>query len=145
MALQHKLRIARSRIPKLHASILASRQDPISVRRKSDGENKVLVTFEGLDAASTFGGVVGVSTARSDEFPHFDCFVEGAGDQVLAVGCEGYRIDGILVTVWAFQSLDEISGNSIPDSNGLVKRASCYVLGIRRNGDGGDAVLDGEG
>lgn len=145
MALQHKLRIARSRIPKLHASILASRKYPISVRRKSDGENKVLVTFEGLDAASTFGGVVGVSAARSHEFPHLDCFIKGARDEVLAVGCKGHRIYGILVAVWTFQSFNEISGSSIPNSNRLVERASCYVLGIRRNCDGSDTVLDGEG
>jgi len=34
------------------------------------------MAFKRLDAAAAFGGVVGMSTARSDELPHLDRLVE---------------------------------------------------------------------
>jgi hypothetical protein len=42
VALQHELRVARSRVPELHAAILGSGEHPISVWGESDREDEVL-------------------------------------------------------------------------------------------------------
>jgi hypothetical protein len=103
------------------------------------------VAFKRLDAAAAFGGVVGMSTARSDELPHLDRLVERAGDEVLAVWCKSNRVDGVLVAVWTFETLHEIASSGVPDTNALVERAGSDVLGVGRDGNGSDAIFDGEG
>lgn len=42
VTLQHELRVARPRVPELHAAILGSGEHPVSVGGESDGENEVL-------------------------------------------------------------------------------------------------------
>jgi hypothetical protein len=49
------------------------------------------------------------------------------------------------VTVWTLETLNEIARGGIPDANALVERTGSDILGVGRNGDGGDAVLNGKG
>ena len=90
MTLQHKLRLTRRRIPELHATVLATRHNPLTVRGERNTENKVLVALESLDALAALGLVTGaVVESRVIKLPHLDCLIQGAGDEVAAVGGEG--------------------------------------------------------
>jgi hypothetical protein len=48
------------------------------------------------------------------------------------------------MAVWTFETLDEISTDSIPDANALIKRSGCDVLGIWGNSHRGNAIFDAE-
>jgi hypothetical protein len=43
VALQHELSVASSGIPKLNTAVFGSGEDPVSVGREGDGEDKVLI------------------------------------------------------------------------------------------------------
>lgn len=103
------------------------------------------MSFESPDAASALGSVVGVSTSWGNEFPHLDSLVQTTRDEILSVRCEGNRVNGVLVTIWAFEALDKISSGSIPNANTLVERSGRHVLGVWGDGNGGDTILDAEG
>lgn len=77
VALQHELSIAGSWVPELNTTILGSGKNPVSVWSKGDGENKVLVAFESLDATSSLWCVAWVLSAWCDELPHLDGLVQG--------------------------------------------------------------------
>lgn len=103
------------------------------------------MAFEGLDAAAAFGAGAGVAATGGDEFPHLNGLVQTTGYEILSVWCECNGIYGILVAVWAFKTLDEITSSSIPDSHTLVEGSRCNILGVGGDGDGGDAIFDAEG
>lgn len=142
MSLQHELRVAGSGIPELNATVLGARENPRSVGGEGNGEDEVLVTLEGLDAAAPLGSVAGVLATRGHEFPHLDGLVQRTGDQILAVGRERNRVDGILVPVRTLEALDQVARGGIPDADTLVERSGCDVLGVGGDGDRGDPVLD---
>lgn len=144
MALQHELRVAGARVPELDATVFGSREDPRSIRREGDGEDEVLVAFECLDAAAALRSVVGVATTWSDELPHLNCLVQTSRHEILSIGCKGHGIDGVLVAVWAFETLDKVASSGIPDTDALVERAGSDVLSIWGDGNSGDAVFDAE-
>lgn len=144
VALQHELSVAGSWVPELNTAILGSREDPVSVWCKSNGEDKVLMTFESLDATSALGCVAWVLTAWCDELPHLDGLVQGARNEILSVWCESNGVYGILVSVWTLETLDEVTGGGIPDANALVEGSGCDILGVGRDGDSGNAILDAE-
>jgi len=76
VTLQHELRVSGSGIPELDTTVLGSGENPVSVGSKSNRENEVLVSLEGLDASSTFGAGVGVSTSRCNQLPHLDGLIQ---------------------------------------------------------------------
>jgi len=144
VALQHELSVAGSGVPELNTAVLGSGENPVSIWSKSDREDKVLVTFESLDATSALWCIAWVLAAWCDELPHLDGLVQGARNEILSIWCESNGVDGILVSVWTLETLDEVTGGGIPDANALVKRSGCDILGVGRDGDSGDAILDAE-
>ena len=42
MPLEHELRVARPRVPELHAAVLGAREHPLRVGRERDAEDEVL-------------------------------------------------------------------------------------------------------
>lgn len=144
MALEHELRRAGAGVPELHAAVLGARQHPVGVGCEGNRQDKVTVALKRLDALAALGLGVGAA-AGAAELPHLDGAVEGARDEVLAVGGERDRVDRVLVAVRAFETLDEEARVNVPDADALVERTGGDVLGVGRNGDGGNAVLDGEG
>lgn len=102
------------------------------------------MAFKGPDAATTLGSVVGKSTSWSSEFPHLDCFVQTTGDKISAIGREGNRVNGVLMAVLSFETLDEVAGHGIPDADTLIKRAGCDVLGVWGDCNSRDTVFNAE-
>ena len=162
VTLQHELRVAGSGVPELDAAVLGTGEDPISVRCESDRENEVLrhilvscfrcsesrwaylVSFECLDASSTLGTSVGVSTSGCNKLPHLDSLVQTSGDEIFPVWCEGNGVDGVFVSVWALEALDKIAGCGIPDADALVERSGGNELSVWRDGNSGDTILDAQ-
>ena len=104
-----------------------------------------LVPLKGLDASSALGAAGGVAAARSHELPHLDRAIQTARHQVSAIRRERDRVYGVLVAVGALETLNEITVGSIPHAHALIKRASCDVLGVGRDGNSRHTVLDAEG
>lgn len=145
MSLEHKLRITRPGVPELNRPILGSGQDPVSIGGESDGEDKVLVAFEGTDATAAACAGSGHEAASGRELPHLDGAVERAGDEVLAVGGEGDGVHRVPMTLGTLKTLNEVSGCSIPNTDRLVERTSSNITSVRRDGNGCDTILNGEG
>lgn len=103
------------------------------------------MTLEGSDASSALGAGARVTATGSDELPHLDGPVQTTRHKIPSVGCEGNRVDGILVAVRALEALHQVSVGSIPYADALVEGASRDVLGIGRDSDGGHTVLNAEG
>lgn len=104
-----------------------------------------LVSLESPDAPSTLRSGVGVSTSGCNKLPHLDRLVQTTRDEILSVWREGNGVDGILVAVWSFETLDEVAGGGIPDPDALVKRSSGDILRVGRDRNGGNPILDTEG
>lgn len=143
MALKHHLRVTGARVPELHAAVLGSRQHPVGIGRQGNRQNKVAVALKRLDALATLIVGVGAATGRA-ELPHLDGAIERAGYEVLAAGRKGDRVDRVLVTLWALETLDEEARVHVPDTHALVQRTSSDVLGVGGNGHRCDAILDGQ-
>jgi hypothetical protein len=106
------------------------------------------MTLKGLDAAAALErGLLGVAAAhaRRAELPHLDGLVQAAADKLPSVGRERHTIDAIFVAVGPFQTLEEVAHLDVPHAHALVERAGSHELRVGRDGDGRDAVLDGEG
>lgn len=146
VTLEHELGSASGGIPELHAAVLATRHDPLAIRRLGDTEDEVLVTLEGLDALAALRLAAGaVVEAGVVELPHLDRLVKRAGNQVAPIGGEGDTVDTILVSLLAFGTLDQDTGLSVPNADALVQAAGCDEAVVGRDSDGSDAVFDVEG
>lgn len=146
VTLEHELGSASGRVPELHAAVLATRHDPLAIRRLSDTEDEVLVTLEGLDALAALRLAAGaVVEASVVELPHLDRLVKRAGNQVAPIGGEGDTVDTILVSLLAFGTLDQDTGLSVPNADALVQAAGCDEAVVGGDSDGSDAVFDVEG
>src|SRR5258708_14744884 len=94
MPLQHQLR---SPIfsPKLHTTVLRTRDDPLAIMRDGDREHIIFMTSEIEHAlAEPLAGFTGVADSRI-EFPVLERLIERAGDQTLAVGRKRDRVDRV--------------------------------------------------
>lgn len=109
-----------------------------------DSDIPYLVSLVGLDAPSTLWSRVGVSSTWSHQLPHLDSPVQRTRDKILAVRRESDRVDGVLVSIWALEALDEISSSDIPDPDALVEGSSSDVARIGGDGHGGDTILNAE-
>ena len=79
MSLQHQLR-SPVFIPKLHTTILRTRDDPLAIMRYGDGEHIIFMTREIEHAlAEPLAGFTGVADGRV-EFPVLERLIERAGD-----------------------------------------------------------------
>lgn len=146
VTLEHELGSASGGVPELHAAVLATRHDPLAIRRLGDAEDEVLVTLEGLDALAALRLAAGaVVEASVVELPHLDRLVKRAGDQVAAIGGEGDTVDTILVSLLAFGTLDQDTGLSVPNADALVQAAGCDEAVVGGDSDSSDAVFDVEG
>jgi len=143
VALKHELGLASRGVPELHAAVLATRHDPLTIRSESDTEDEVVVALECLDTLAALGLDAGavVETAVV-ELPHLDSLVERAGHEVAAVGREGNTVHAVLVTLLAFGALDEDTSLGVPDAHTLVQAARGDEAVVGRDGNGGDAVFD---
>jgi hypothetical protein len=143
VALKHKLSLARSRVPELDTTVLATRHDPLAIGGESDTENKVLVALEGLDALAALGLDAGtVVEASVVELPHLDGLVERAGDEVAAIRREGHTVDTVLVALLAFGALNEYTSLSVPDADALVQTTCGDKAVVGWDGNGGDAIFN---
>ena len=145
VTLQHQLSSACPRVPELNTSILRTRKNPVGIWRQGNGQNEVAVALEGLDTLTTLRSGGAATVTRGAEFPHLDGPVKTTTDKILAVGREGDRVNAILVAVRALKSLNEESSMNIPDADALVQGSGCYILGVRRNGNGGHTIFNREG
>lgn len=102
------------------------------------------MALEGLDASASLGALIHLALARGAQFPHLDRSVQATADKILAARRKCDTVDTVLVTVRAFQALDEMTRSDVPDADALVKRSSRDERAIRRDGDSSDAVFDGE-
>lgn len=103
-----------------------------------------LVTLEGLDALAALRPRARNVARRRRKLPHLDSLIERAADKVLTVRGESNRVNAILMTNVTFQTLHKVPTARVPDANALVKRTSCDEAVVGRDGDGRNAVLDGE-
>ena len=74
VTLEHQLRVASSRVPELHSSILGAAQDPSAVRGESNTQNKVLQPVMSMSLGRLCGEVRRctaylVALKRSHAFP----------------------------------------------------------------------------
>lgn len=144
MTLQHDLRRTRARVPEVHAAVLGARQNPLRIGRQRDGEDKVAVALEGLDAFASLRRLRTIPSGPA-ELPHLDSAVQTAADKLLAVGREGDRVDGVSVTIRTLEALCEVASVDVPHTDALIKRAGGNIVGVGGDGHGGDTILDGEG
>lgn len=49
------------------------------------------------------------------------------------------------MTVGTLEALGQVAGVNVPDADTLIQGTGSHVVGVGGDGDGGDAVLDGEG
>lgn len=164
VSLEHHLGVSGPWVPKLHASVLGSGHDPLVVGCQSNGKNEILeaklvrninrnypsdwvtypVAFESLNASSALGSLVDLSSSRRTELPHLDSSVQTAADKVLAAGGKCDTVNTVLVPVRSLKTLDKVASRNIPHANTLVQRSGCDKTAIRRDSNGGNAVLNGE-
>jgi hypothetical protein len=143
VTLEHNLRRAGAWVPEVHAAILGSGKNPSGVWCERNGQHKVSMALKSLNALATFWGLAAVASGWV-EFPHLDCPVQTSTDELLAIWRESNRVYGITVAVSTFQTLHKVAGMDIPDANALVERASSNIVGIRRDSNGSDTILDRE-
>lgn len=122
MALEHELSLASSRVPELHTTVLATGHDPLAIRSEGDAEDKVLVSFEGLDALAALGlDTSAVVEASVVELPHLDSLVKRTRNEVATIRRESNTVDAVLVTLLAFGALDKNTSLSVPNADALVQ------------------------
>jgi len=125
VALEHELSLASSRVPELHATVLATRHNPLAIGSEGDAEDKVLVAFKGLDALAALRlDTSTVVEAAVVELPHLDGLVQRSGNEVATIRRECNTVDTILVALLTFGALDEDTGLGIPNAYALVQ-ATC--------------------
>lgn len=108
------------------------------------GDNSYLVALVCLDAPSTLGSGVWVSSTWSHQLPHLDGPIQGSRHEIFAVRRKSDGVDGILMSIRAFKALNKISSGDIPDSDALIEGSGGDIARIWRNSDGGDTILDAE-
>jgi len=142
MSLKHQLRHPSIRVPELHAPVLTTRHDPVTIGRQSNTEHEILVAFERLDALAVLHVRAGHPVVVQP--PHPDRLVKRARDQMGAVRREGDRVDTVLVALLALGPLDEYAGLRVPDAHALVQATGGDETAVGRDGHRGDAIFDGE-
>jgi len=143
VALKHELSLASSRVPELHATVLATRHDPLAIRSKCHAEDKVVVALESLDAFAALRlDACAVVEAAVVELPHLDRLVKRTGHKVTAVGREGNAVHTVLVALLAFGAFDENTSLGVPDANALVQATCGDEAVVGGNGNGCDTVLN---
>lgn len=147
MSLEHELGVSGAGIPELNAAVLGTGENPFIVGGERNTEDEVPVSLKSPDAAAdrlhnTTGHLVVIP--GSGKLPHLDGLVQATADEVTRVGRESNRVNAVLVALGTLETLQQEACLDIPDPDTLVKRAGGDILGIGRDGNGGDAVLDGE-
>jgi hypothetical protein len=66
------------------------------------------VTLKRPDALAALGAGAGKHALLRRELPHLDSLVQTAGHKLVAIWAKCNRVDGILVSLCAFQPLDQI-------------------------------------
>lgn len=102
------------------------------------------MAFERADAPATGDAAGDEARPGRVELPHLDGLVETATDEATASGGKGNTVDTVLVAVLAFETDDELAALDVPDTDALVEGTGGDEEVVGRDGDGGDAVLDGE-
>jgi hypothetical protein len=77
------------------------------------------------------------------ELPHLDGLIQTTADKITPIRRERHAVDTILVTIRPLKAFDKIASGYLPYTDALVKGSSRHVLGVRRDGDSGDAVFNG--
>lgn len=121
MSLQHELGLTGARIPELDAAILGTRENPCVIRRESDTEYEITVSFKCLGAPPALEWRLLVHTAGSRKFPHLDRLVQAAAHQFTAARGKRHTVNAILVSVGALEALDEITSLNVPHPNTLIE------------------------
>lgn len=104
-----------------------------------------LVSLESADAFAALDAASRQKTPGRGEFPHLDGLVQTTRDKVTAVGCERDRVDTVLVSVGALETLHQVSCRRVPDTNALVERAGRNVVTVGRHGHSGNTILNAQG
>lgn len=103
------------------------------------------MSLKGLDAPSTLGAGVGVSSSGDDELPHLDRAIQTTRHKISSVGRERNRVYGVLVAIGTLETLDKVAAGGIPHTDALIEGSCGDILGVGGDGNRGDAVLDAEG
>ena len=146
MALKHELGLASGWVPELHATVLATRHDPLAIGSECHAEDEVLMALESLDTLAALRlDACTVVEAAVVELPHLDRLVKRAGHEVATVRREGNAVHAVLVALLALSTLDKNTSLGVPDANALVQAAGSDEAVVGRDGNGCDAVLNLEG
>lgn len=78
------------------------------------------------------------------QLPHLDRLVQATTDQLTTVGREGNRVDTVSVSSNTFEPLNEVAARAVPDSHALIEGSGGDKSAIRRHGDRGYAIFNGE-
>ena len=144
MSLKHQLHLRRTRLPKLHPTILRPRNDPLAVMGHGNGKDVVFVAGEVHRAQAPLLSTTialaawSVLPARArwctrtrrtsalaaaqdrSHVPVLECLVQGSRDEALAIGCERHRVNRIAMTL---ETLNQLSCLNVPDAYDCVKQA----------------------
>jgi len=138
MPLQHQLR-SPALVPKLHTTVLRTRDDPLAIMRDSNGEHIIFMTREIEQAlAEPVASFTGVVNSRT-ELPVLERLIERAGDQALAVGRKGDRVDRVAVPT---ETVDQRARRNVPDAHDSVQRPRGNEACIGRDGHARHAGVD---
>ncbi len=102
------------------------------------------MSLESLEAPSALWSSLSVSVSWCHQLPHLDGLIQRSGDEILSVWSEGDRVDRVLVSVWAIQTLNKIPSGDVPNSDTLIKGSSSDKPSIWRNSNSRDAILNAE-
>lgn len=83
-----------------------------------------------------------MATPGGNELPHLDGLVQTSRHEIFSIWRKSDRVDTILVSIWSLETFNKVARNGIPYANTLVKRSCCDKLGIRRNSNSSDTILD---
>lgn len=106
--------------------------------------NTHLVSFKSADTFAALDTAAWQKTSGRGELPHLDSLVQTTRDQVTPVGRECNRVDAVLVSIGALETLHQISGCRVPDANALVEGTGRNVVTVGRHGDCGDTILNAQ-
>lgn len=102
------------------------------------------MTLKGLDASPALGHLVRKTAGRT-KLPHLDRLIQASTDEILAARRERDTVDTVLVPIWALQTLHKEAMGDIPNPDTLVKGARGNILGVGRDSDGRNTILDTQG
>lgn len=78
------------------------------------------------------------------QLPHLDRLIKRSRNEIFSIWRKSNRVNGIFVSIWPLETLNQVASSNIPNANRLVERSGSDEAGIWRNGNSGDAILDAE-